>query len=59
MDKRFSRQYEEIHARAIILDETEQKAISDLLRTVRIGVICCAIIYAGVAIDPAQLMGVI
>ncbi len=41
------------------MDETEQKAISDLLRTVRIGVICCAIIYAGVAIDPAQLMGVI
>ena len=41
------------------MDETEQKAISDLLRTVRIGVICCAVTYAGVAIDPAQLMGLI
>ena len=38
------------------MDETESKAISDLLRTVRIGVICCAVIYAGVAVDPVQLM---
>ena len=41
------------------MDATESKAIADLLRTVRIGVVCCAIIYAGVSIDPAQLMGVI
>lgn len=41
------------------MDETESKAISDLLRTVRIGVVCCAIIYAGVSIDVNDLMGVI
>ena len=41
------------------MDETEAKLLGNLLRTVRIGVVCCAIIYAGVSIDPAQLMGVI
>jgi hypothetical protein len=41
------------------MDEAESKAIADLLRTVRIGVICCAVIYAGVTIEPSQLMGVI
>ncbi len=41
------------------MDETEAKSIADLLRTVRIGVVCCAIIYAGVSIDPSQLTGVI
>jgi len=41
------------------MDETEQKAIADLLRTVRIGVICCAVIYAGVTIEPSQFIGMI
>ncbi len=41
------------------MDATEAKSIADLLRTVRIGVICCAIIYAGISIEPSQLMGVI
>ena len=41
------------------MDEAEQKAISDLLRTVRIGVVCCAIIYAGTSIDTTDLMGMI
>ena len=41
------------------MDEAEQRAISDLLRTVRIGVVCCAIIYAGTNIDTADLMGMI
>ena len=41
------------------MDEAESKAIADLLRTVRIGVIACAVIYAGVTIEPSQLMGVI
>ena len=41
------------------MDEAESKAITDLLRTVRIGVICCAVIYAGVTIEPSQLIGVI
>lgn len=39
------------------MDEAEQKAVADLLRTVRIGVIVCAIIYSGANMD--ELMGLI
>lgn len=39
------------------MDETEQKAISDLLRTVRIGILVMAVV-AG-AIGSNEMMGVI
>ncbi len=41
------------------MDETEAKLLGNLLRTVRIGIVCCALIYLGVSIEPSQLMGVI
>lgn len=33
------------------MDEQEQKAISDLLRTIRVGVVVCAIIMSGAGIN--------
>ena len=39
------------------MDESEQKAIADLLRTVRIGVIVCAVIMSGAGAN--ELMGLI
>jgi hypothetical protein len=39
------------------MDESEQKAISDLLRTVRIGVIVCAVIMSGAGAN--ELMGLV
>ena len=39
------------------MDESEQKAIADLLRTVRIGVIVCAVIMSGAGAN--ELMGMI
>ena len=39
------------------MDESEQKAIADLLRTVRIGVIVCAVIMSGAGAN--ELMGFI
>jgi hypothetical protein len=39
------------------VDESEQKAIADLLRTVRIGVIVCAVIMSGAGAN--ELMGMI
>jgi hypothetical protein len=39
------------------MDEAESKAIADLLRTVRIGVIVCAVIMSGAGAN--ELLGVI
>lgn len=39
------------------MDESEQKAIADLLRTIRVGVIVCAVIMSGAGAN--ELMGVI
>ena len=45
-----------VMVRSVSMDESEQKAISDLLRTVRIGLVIMAII-AGVAGN--EMMGVV
>ena len=41
----------------MFMDESEAKAIGDLLRTIRIGVVVCAVIMSGAGAN--ELMGVI